>query len=494
MSKKNIWIVTAALLLSNAMIGLDATIINTALPAIISDLHGIQLMGWIVAVFLLGTAVSTAIWSKLGERIGNKKAYQIATLTFGIGAFLEGMSPSIWFLIGARLVMGIGAGGMNALPFIIYADLYDNIKQRAKILGIATASYSTASIIGPLVGGWIVDTFSWHWVFYINVPLALISIIVIGIYFKDVLHAHDNVPFDYLGALLLICGLVSLLMTFELMGTTAVVGMVALLVLAIVLLWLLFRNESRSTDPIIPIRLFKNRELVIDLLLFILIWGAFIAFNVYIPMWAQGILGTSAVIGGVTQIPSSITNFMGSESTSYLNGRVRQMTLVIVGIVALLVAFIIMILGPTTMSYVGLLVASAFVGVGVGMCFTVLQIKVQTDAESRDVPIATSFSYLVRMLSQTFTSSIFGVVLNRALANGVGSSHGRISMAMMNELSDASTSANLPKQLLPEMRTILHTGLHNIMLIAVVILIVALVLAGVNLWRTRAAAAAVRVE
>ncbi len=101
---------------------------------------------------------------------------------------------------------------------------------------------------------------------------------------------------------------------------------------------------------------------------------------------------------------------------------------------------------------------------------------------------------LVRMLSQTFTSSIFGVVLNRALANGVGSSHGHISMAMMNELSDASTSANLPKQLLPEMRTILHTGLHNIMLIAVVILIVALVLAGVNLWRTRAAAAAVHAE
>ena len=176
MNKTGTLIVTLALLLSNAMAGLDGTIVNTALPAIISDLHGIQYMGWIVAVFLLGMAVATPLWSKLGERVGNRRAYEIATLLFAIGSIFQALSSNIIFFLIARTVMGIGAGGMNTIPFIIYADLYTDLVKRAKVIGYATASFSAASIIGPLIGGWIVDTFSWHWVFYINVPIALISI------------------------------------------------------------------------------------------------------------------------------------------------------------------------------------------------------------------------------------------------------------------------------------------------------------------------------
>ncbi len=148
-SKKNTLLVTLALLLSNTMAGLDGTIINTALPAIISDLHGIQYMGWIVAVFLLGMAVATPLWSKLGERIGNRGAYQLATLLFAVGSIFQAVSGNIVFFLIARTVMGIGAGGMNTLPFIIYADLYKNLRKRAQVIGYATASYSAASIVGP---------------------------------------------------------------------------------------------------------------------------------------------------------------------------------------------------------------------------------------------------------------------------------------------------------------------------------------------------------
>ena len=118
MSRRNILIVTCALLLSNAMSGLDNTIINTALPAIISDLHGIELMGWIVAIFLLGTAVSTPLWSKFGEHMGNKTAYQLAAMFFVVGSLLEGLAPNIWFLIIARAIAGIGNGGVVSLPYL----------------------------------------------------------------------------------------------------------------------------------------------------------------------------------------------------------------------------------------------------------------------------------------------------------------------------------------------------------------------------------------
>ncbi|WP_288639418.1 MFS transporter, partial [uncultured Lentilactobacillus sp.] len=197
MSKRDILIVTCALLLSNAMSGLDNTTINTALPAIISDLHGIELMGWIVAVFLLGTAVSTPLWSKLGEHIGNKRSYQLAATLFVIGSFLQGMAPNIVFLILARTLMGIGNGGTVSLPYIIYAKMYQNPRKRMQVLGFVSASYSMATIIGPLVGGYIVDTFSWHWVFYLNVPIGLISIILVQIYYKVNHETRQTRAVDY---------------------------------------------------------------------------------------------------------------------------------------------------------------------------------------------------------------------------------------------------------------------------------------------------------
>lgn len=253
MSKRRVLIVTCALLLSNAMGGLDSTIINTALPAIISDLHGIQLMGWIVAVFLLGTAVTTPLWSKLGEYIGNKSSYQIATSLFVIGAFLEGMSPNVYFLIVARTIMGIGNGGMTSLPYIIYAKLYQNPHKRTQVLGFVTASFSTATIIGPLVGGWIVDTFSWHWVFYINVPIGLLSIIVVQLFFKVPKATKQNQPVDYLGATLMASGLICLLMAIEMIGTISILWVGLLLVVALGLLIAMLIVENRAVDPIIEV-------------------------------------------------------------------------------------------------------------------------------------------------------------------------------------------------------------------------------------------------
>ncbi|KRN28678.1 transporter, major facilitator family protein [Lactobacillus selangorensis] len=479
MSKRSILIVTCALLLSNAMGGLDSTIINTALPAIISDLHGIQLMGWIVAVFLLGTAVSTPLWSKLGEHVGNKHAYQFATSLFVLGAFLEGMSPNIYFLIVARTIMGIGDGGMISLPYIIYAKMYKDPHKRTQMLGFATASYSTATIIGPLVGGWIVDTFSWHWVFYLNVPLGLLSIILVQIFFKIPKSTKKGSPVDYLGATLMTAGLVCLLMAIEMIGTISTLYVILLLIVSAGLLGAMFIVEGRATDPIIPSRLFKNHPLMTDFILFALIWGAFVGFNIYIPMWAQGLLGTSAIIGGATQIPGSLTNFMGAESVAPLRMRFKPQSVVAMGIVAFIIAFAVMTIAGVQAPFWLLLVAGAFEGIGNGMCFNVLQIKVQQDAAQEDVPVATSFSFLIRMLSQTFMASILGIILNQALFKGVRNSHGRITLKMMNNLSDAASIHLLPKNLIPQMRVILHNGLHNIMLVSLLILVVAGLL---NIW------------
>lgn len=475
-------IVTFALILSNAMAGLDATIINTALPAIVSDLHGIQYMGWIVAIFLLGMSVSTPLWSKLGEKKGNKFTYILTTTVFMVGALGQGLAPNILSFIIARSVMGIGAGGMNTIPFIIYSQLFQNIKRRAQVVGLASAGFSGTSIVGPLIGGWIVDTFSWHWVFYINLPIAILSIAIVWACF-NLPETYNQAKVDYQGAILMVLGLAAILVGIQLLGVTSIWWSIGFGLIGFGLIFRMVQVEGQVADPIIPNRLFKNEKYMIDLVLFVLLWGAFVAFNIYIPMWAQGIMGLSALIGGMTQIPGAIADFTGSQIEPLIQNRLNRYTIVAIGAAAFLVAFIGMVLVSATASYTFLLVMGVFEGFGVGVCFNVLMIAVQTDVTRQDVPVATSFAYLVRILSQTFMSSIYGVILNVALRHGVQQSQGRITMGMLNQLSNAAAAQHLPKALLPQMRQIFFKGIHNIMWTALLLLLTVAVILSILLKR-----------
>lgn len=248
----------------------------------------------------------------MGEQQGSKRAYITATVLFVIGAVFQGLAPNITWFITARTVMGIGAGGMNTIPFIVYAEIYQNLRKRAEVLGISSACFGTASIIGPLLGGWIVDTLSWHWVFYVNVPIALLAITLVAIFYQSPKRQAAGKPVDYLGACLLVVSLVIILVAVQLIRSAS--GWLVALLFAggLLLLAWMARVDSQAVDPIVPSRLFKNRELVIDFLLFVIIWGSFIAFVTYIPMWAQGLLGLSALLGGMTQIPGAPTSSVPS--------------------------------------------------------------------------------------------------------------------------------------------------------------------------------------
>lgn len=211
MTKRRVTIATVALLIANFMGGLDATIVNTALPAITSDLNGIRLIGWISSIFLLGTAVTTVLWGRVGEIIGKKLTFQISLLLFVISSVIGGLSTNMIMLIVARAFMGIGAGGMVSIPFIIYADLYPNPSERARALGWVTASYTLSTVVGPLIGGWLVDTLSWHWVFFINLPIGIISLLMLQFSYKENRTEITDKSFDYLGSGMLILTLIVLL-------------------------------------------------------------------------------------------------------------------------------------------------------------------------------------------------------------------------------------------------------------------------------------------
>lgn len=461
--------------MSNAMAGLDGTIVNTALPAIIADLHGIQYMGWIVAIFLLTEAVSTPLWSKFGERRGNKLAYILSTFTFGFGGLIQGLAPNMTCFIIARGLMGIGAGGMNTIPFIIYARIFRNIKRREQIIGIATASFSTASILGPVLGGWLVDSFSWRWIFFINIPIAIISIILIRIFYQEQFKNKVNVKVDYLGATLLVIGLVLILTGVQLFGQINVIIVTALLLIGLILIYLFAFIEKKAADPIIPNRLFKQRRLVLDFLLFIFLWGSQVAFNVYLPMWAQGLLGLSAFIGGMTQIPGAIFNFVGSEVGPNVQYKIGQYQVVLAGALSFIICFLGLVIRGQATNYPFILVMGAFQGLGIGLSFSILQVACQSDAEPRDMPAATSFAFLARILSQTLMSAIYSAILNQALLKGVIQSHHQITLNMLNKISNANAAKNLPVPLIGPMRNILFNGIDHIMIAAAALALIAIV-------------------
>ena len=474
MNKKQVTMVTIALMLGNVMSGLDGTIINTAIPAIVASLHGIQFMGWIVAIFLLGMSISIPIWTKVGEKITNKRAFEISLTLFVIGSALQGMAPNIIFFLCSRFIMGVGAGGMGSLPYIIAGYVFKNIKTRTKVLGYLTASWNGAAILGPLIGGWLIDAFSWHWVFYINIPIGLIAFLICLIYYKPVTPKQTPV-FDIPGASLLVIGLLPFLMGVQLVGLTASWIVISLIIVSLVFIVLFFIRENHAQNPIIPVSLFKNKDLDGDFLLFAFTWGAFIAVNTYLPMWAQALLGLSALLGGMTLIPNSIVEIIASQSVVAIQDHLTTFKLVFIGIFAMLISSAGMFFADLHMPIQLLAAIGAFSGIGVGFIFVALQLKVQIDAGLKNMATATSTSYLIRILAQTVMAAVYGVIMNLNLASGV-SSHPGITITMMNKLSDAKSAKLLPQNLVPTMRNILHSGIKEIMLVSVILLVIALVL------------------
>ncbi|MBP2057515.1 MFS family permease [Lactobacillus colini] len=471
MTKKQITMVTVALMLGNVMSGLDSTITNTAIPAIVSALHGIQFMGWIVAIYLLGMSISIPIWTKIGERITNKKAFEIAIILFVIGSTLQGIAPNIIFFLCSRLIMGIGAGGMGSLPYIIAGYIFKNIKKRTQVLGYLTASFNGAAILGPLIGGWLIDALSWHWVFYINVPIGVIGLIICLIYYKPVTPKSSPV-FDLQGAGFLITGLLAFLGGIQLLGIANSFVVLGLVICSVILIFLFFMREGKADNPIIPLTIFKKHDLNGDFLLFAFTWGAFIAVNTYLPMWAQALLGLSALLGGMTLIPNSIVEIIASQTVATIQEHLRTFTLVMIGIITMMISVAGMYLATLTTPIWLLTGLAAFSGIGVGFIFVALQVKVQIDAGFKDMPTATSTSYLIRILAQTVMAAVYGVIMNLSLEHGILHKTS-ITMDMMNKLSDANTAKTLPQHLLPEMRGIFHSGIKEIMLVSFTLLIIA---------------------
>ncbi len=471
-SKRNVILVTIALFIATFMTAIEGTIVSTAMPTIVGDLRGVSLMNWVFSIFLLTNAVATPIYGKLADSVGRKPVFMIGTIIFVVGSVMSGLSNSMLVLIFWRAVQGIGGGAILPVANTIIADIYP-LEKRAQVLGLNSSAWGIASVIAPLLGGFIVDQLSWHWIFFINLPIGLIVLLMVQLFLHENKRKASN-KMDIAGTIWLTMMLLPLLYAFQLLGQTAINWqLLAICAFIVVVSSVMFiRTELLAEDPLIPMALFSNKTFVAQNIVVALMSGFLIAYEVYLPDWTQGILGLRASMAGFAVTPSSLMWIVGSFIAGKLLVKLSPYQIINISLAFILLGACIMVLIPAETPFVAFLLISMIVGTGFGLTVTTSIISVQNVVKPNEIGVATSFNTLARTLGQTLMISVFGIVMNTTMLRGVRQTSGA-TLKMMDKLINPQTAGQLAGHLLPQLRLILYHCLHNVFIVGLILIILA---------------------
>jgi EmrB/QacA subfamily drug resistance transporter len=408
-----------ALMLGMFLAALDQTIVSVALPTIVGDLGGLNHLSWVVTSYLLASTVSTPIYGKLGDMYGRKPVFLVAILIFLAGSMLAGLSQEMAELIGFRALQGIGAGGLMVGAQAIIADIVPP-RERGRYMGIIGSVFAIASVAGPLLGGFLVTNLSWRWVFYVNLPIGVLAVVIVTTRLH--LHTpHRQHRVDYLGAALLSAGVGALILLATWGGTQYAWGsreIVGLGIAGVALLAVFVWWERRAAEPLLPLQLFRSRIFSVANAMGFTIGMAMFGAIIFIPLFLQIVYGVSAKSSGLRTIPLMagllITAVVSGRTISRI-GRYRPFP--IAGTAILVVGmFLLSLLGVDTPPWV----ASAYmvvVGVGLGLVMQVLVLAVQNDARPQEIGVATSSATFFRSMGGAFGVALFGTIFATRLSD-----------------------------------------------------------------------------
>ena len=408
-----------ALMLGMFLAALDQTIVSVALPTIVGDLGGLDHLSWVVTSYLLASTLSTPIYGKLGDMYGRKPVFLVAILIFLGGSMLAGLSQTMDQLIGFRALQGIGAGGLMVGAQAIIADIVPP-RERGRYMGLIGSVFAVASVAGPLLGGFLVTNLSWRWVFYVNLPVGALAVLIV----TTRLHLrtpHRQHRIDYVGASLLSGGVGALILLATWGGTQYAwgsrdivgLGIVGVALLAVFVWW-----EGRTVEPILPLQLFRSSIFRVANAMGFTIGMAMFGAIFFIPLFLQIVYGVSAQSSGLRTVPL----MAGLLVSAILSGRTisrigRYRPFPIAGTALLVVGmFLLSLLGVDTPPWV----ASAYmvvVGVGLGLVMQVLVLAVQNDARPEEIGVATASATFFRSMGGAFGVAIFGTIFASRLSD-----------------------------------------------------------------------------
>jgi EmrB/QacA subfamily drug resistance transporter len=415
--KREIMIVFCALALTMFLASLDQTIIATALPAISGDLGGLDKLSWIITAYHLASAASTPLWGRSSDLYGRKRLFVAAIMIFLLGSVLSGLSQDIGQLIAFRACQGLGAGGMMTLAMAVIADVVAP-RERGRYQGYMQLVFTLASVVGPLLGGLLVDISSWRWVFYVNLPIGAVALLVVITKLKlPAVYAKRTI--DYPGAALLTGSVVCLLLVTEWGGKQSSWGsaeILGLIAAGVVLLVVFVAWERRASEPILPPRLFRNPVFVVVALTLFLSTCMLFAILMFTPLFLQVVVGATATSSGLLLLPMTI----GITVSTVVSGRLiaktgRYRHFPVIGLaIATVVAFLLSRITESTSQLTITLYVLLF-GFGFGLVTQVLVIAVQNGAEQRDIGIATASANFFRSLGASIGAAVFGSVFASGL-------------------------------------------------------------------------------
>ncbi|ATL27429.1 MDR family MFS transporter [Streptomyces formicae] len=472
-----------ALLLGMLLAALDQTIVSTALPTIVSDLGGMDHLSWVVTAYMLAATAATPLWGKLGDQYGRKKLFLTAIVIFLVGSALCGMAQNMPQLIGFRALQGLGGGGLMVLSMAIVGDLVPP-RERGKYQGLFGAVFGATSVLGPLLGGLFTEHLSWRWVFYVNLPIGVIALVVIAttlhIPVRDTKHT-----IDYLGTFLIASVATCLVLVASLGGTTWGWGspqIIGLAVLGVLLAFAFVSVERKAVEPVLPLKLFRIRTFTLSAVISFIVGFAMFGAMTYLPTFLQVVQGVTPTMSGVHMLPMVAGMLLSTTASGQIVSRTGRWKVFPVAGTAVTTLGLLLLHQLNENSPTLEMSAYFFVfGLGLGLVMQVLVLIVQNAVSYEDLGVATSGATFFRSIGASFGVAIFGTIFTNRLGDKLTDALAGqrlppgVSVGALE--SDPRGIARLPADLRPSALHAYASSITDVFLYAAPVALVAFVLA-----------------